>query len=210
MRGRLIHPDIAIVLPMIRFQCPTCAKTLQVDDSLAGKTGKCSGCGQQCTIPATARPIPPPIIAPAPIVVRVAARHKKRSPAAIIAVGAIVLVAICLGLIATFRRGSGPFVISMIFVATAICLGIFIWVGKNKLKSMPPEWGPINPAMICPHCQIKGQVRTTNVVRKKGVSGSKAMAAIFTGGFSLLFTGLSQEHNQTQAHCCDCNNTWDF
>jgi hypothetical protein len=95
-------------------------------------------------------------------------------------------------------------------VAVLIGLGYLIWLGDKARKSMPPDWGLVNGAMICPHCEAKGQVRTKTVIRKKGVSGSKVTAAIFTGGFSLLFTGLSQEHNQTQAHCSLCNNTWEF
>jgi hypothetical protein len=195
---------------VIRFRCPSCAKTLQVDDSLAGKTGKCPRCGQQCTIPTANVPEPPPIFDPPPFVRPTRVRPKRRSPAALIGAGAVVFMIVCLGLIAALRPGSGSFVISVIVVAVVICLGILIKVGDNKLKSLPPNWGPINLAMICPHCQTKGQVRTKSVVRKKGVSGSKATAAILTGGLSLLFIGLSQEENQTQAHCCDCNNTWEF
>jgi hypothetical protein len=125
-------------------------------------------------------------------------------------VAGVVFVAIFLGLIAALRPGSGFFIFSVIVVAAVIGLGILAKVGDDKLKLMPLDWGPVNRVMICPHCQSKGQVRTKNVARKKGVSGSKATAAILTGGLSLLFTGLSQEDNQTEAHCCNCNNTWEF
>ena len=70
--------------------------------------------------------------------------------------------------------------------------------------------GEINPQMICPHCQAHGQIRTKIVERKKGVSGAKATGAILTGGFSLLATGLSRKEHPTQAHCDNCNNTWEF
>lgn len=65
-------------------------------------------------------------------------------------------------------------------------------------------------AMICPHCQTKGSVSTTDVKRKKGISGAKATGAILTGGISLLATGLSRKEDMTQAHCQNCNCTWEF
>lgn len=70
--------------------------------------------------------------------------------------------------------------------------------------------GPINPELICPHCQIKGKVHTIPVKRKRGISGRKAVGAILTGGLSLLATGLSRKERTTQAHCDNCGSTWDF
>jgi len=72
------------------------------------------------------------------------------------------------------------------------------------------QHGPINPAMICPHCQTKGAVRTRAVTQKKGVSGGKATAAVLTGGISMLGTGLSRKENLTEAHCDNCGSTWHF
>lgn len=72
------------------------------------------------------------------------------------------------------------------------------------------RWGEINAAMVCPHCQTKGRVRTQMVIKEKGISGSKAAAGIFTGGISLVFTGLSNEVGMTQCHCDSCGNTWEF
>ena len=37
---------------VIQFKCPHCAKAFRVDDSLAGKHAKCSGCGQRIEVPA--------------------------------------------------------------------------------------------------------------------------------------------------------------
>jgi ABC-type nickel/cobalt efflux system permease component RcnA len=71
-------------------------------------------------------------------------------------------------------------------------------------------FGHTSPAMICPHCQTKGQVRTKKISQKKGVSGAKATGAILTGGVSLLATGLSRKEDATQAHCDNCNSTWYF
>ena len=72
------------------------------------------------------------------------------------------------------------------------------------------RWGPLNPALFCPHCQTKGKVHTMPVNRKRGVSGGKATGALLTGGLSLLATGLSRKEQATQAHCDNCNSTWDF
>lgn len=65
-------------------------------------------------------------------------------------------------------------------------------------------------AMVCPHCKTKGRVTTEIVKRKKGVSGGKVMGALFTGGFSLLATGLSRKETMTHARCGKCKNAWDF
>ena len=72
------------------------------------------------------------------------------------------------------------------------------------------EYGPINPSMVCPHCQTKGNIRTKSVKQKKGISGGKAVGAILTVGFSLLAVGLSRKEKMTQAHCDNCNSTWYF
>ena len=70
--------------------------------------------------------------------------------------------------------------------------------------------GPVNQAMICPHCQSKGTVRTKRVSQKKGISGAKATGALLTGGFSLLATGLSRHEGATEAYCTHCKNQWVF
>ena len=41
------------------FGCPNCGKELRVKDELAGKKGKCPGCGNTITAPAVARAVPP-------------------------------------------------------------------------------------------------------------------------------------------------------
>lgn len=70
--------------------------------------------------------------------------------------------------------------------------------------------GPIRGQMVCPHCQVAGQVRTMMIKRKKGISGGKAVGALLTGGLSILATGLSRKEKSTQAHCDNCGATWDF
>lgn len=71
-------------------------------------------------------------------------------------------------------------------------------------------YGLLNAAMICPHCNSSGRIRTMPVVNKKGVSGGKATAALLTGGVSLLAVGLSRKEKGTQARCGNCTNTWVF
>jgi hypothetical protein len=80
----------------------------------------------------------------------------------------------------------------------------------QKRAQAAAQFGPINAAMVCPHCQTKGQIRTKGITQKKGVSGGKATAAVLTGGVSLLAVGLSRKEASTQAHCDSCNNTWLF
>jgi hypothetical protein len=72
------------------------------------------------------------------------------------------------------------------------------------------EWGALNSAMVCPHCQTRGQVRSKRMSRKKGISGAKATGALLTSGLSILATGLSRKEQCTQAHCGNCGSTWDF
>jgi hypothetical protein len=71
-------------------------------------------------------------------------------------------------------------------------------------------WGKVNKKLVCTHCQARGHVRTMPVERKRGISGSKATAALLTGGLSILATGLSRKEQATQAHCDECDSTWDF
>jgi hypothetical protein len=102
-----------------------------------------------------------------------------------------------------------------IFCIVVVVLAVFV-VNKTKLgkqrqfDAMSPEaratlnlaktkaalaqaHGALNPVMICPHCQLRGEVRTKAVVKKKGVGGAKATAAVFTAGISMVATGLSRK-----------------
>ena len=81
---------------------------------------------------------------------------------------------------------------------------------RRRVASETYNYGNVNPAMICPHCNTRGKIRTKSVVNKRGVSGGKATAAVLTGGVSLLATGLSRKEQATQAWCGACRNTWSF
>jgi hypothetical protein len=65
-----------------------------------------------------------------------------------------------------------------------------------------------NPELICPHCGVKGQVRTRSVRQKKGISGGKAVGAVLTCGVSILATGLSRKEDMTRANCENCDSVW--
>lgn len=117
----------------------------------------------------------------------------------------------------------------VLLMAVAVVIYAIYWI--SNLKPADPEevkkqreafteqrekqkkieaYGYISPAMICPHCQTKGQISTKPVKRKKGVSGAKVTGALLTFGVSMLATGLSRKEGLTQAHCGNCGSTWDF
>lgn len=77
-------------------------------------------------------------------------------------------------------------------------------------NSLRWQFGPISPQIICSQCQTRGTVRTKPAEKKVGISGGKATAALLTGGFSMLATGLSRKESYTQAHCGNCDSTWSF
>ena len=64
--------------------------------------------------------------------------------------------------------------------------------------------------LVCPHCQVKGGVRTLRGKGKKGISGGKATAAALTMGLTIGVTGLSRKQMMTRAKCANCGVTWDF
>ncbi len=97
-------------------------------------------------------------------------------------------------------------IILLLIVMIPLAAGIV-----SGLTATPDKtYGPINPQMVCPHCNTTGRVRTKTLIQKKGISGGKATATILTGGLSLLVTGLSRRERKTQGHCTHCNNTWVF
>jgi hypothetical protein len=81
---------------------------------------------------------------------------------------------------------------------------------RQREQQAQLQYGPINPQVICPHCQTRGTVRTIPIKKKTGISGGKATAAFLTGGVSLLATGLSRKEAFTQAHCGNCNSVWSY
>ena len=77
---------------------------------------------------------------------------------------------------------------------------------KSSAAKPPDKSGAAQ--MVCPHCQVRGQVHTKRVKVKRGISGGKATGAVLTAGFSILATGLSRKEAATQATCNNCRVTW--
>ena len=118
-------------------------------------------------------------------------------------------------------------VVAFVLIAAGISAAIIIDVMKRsrlqqlaqddpqvreelRQSAAEEEWGPLNSQLVCPHCQVRGTVRTKMVREKKGVSGAKATGAVLTAGLSVLATGLSRHETATQAHCDNCTSTWVF
>jgi hypothetical protein len=107
--------------------------------------------------------------------------------------------------------------IIIIVLVLIVVLIIVLVIEQNKKENMSfaeradLELGLLNPKLICPHCQTTGEIRTKPIVKKGGIDGSKAAAAVVTGGWSVLATGLAlKESSHTQAHCMNCGSTWQF
>ncbi len=104
----------------------------------------------------------------------------------------------------------GSYILFSIILALVVVAMILMETGKPQKGIIREQYGHINHQMTCPHCQMKGKIRTKAIKQKKGISGGKATAAIFTGGVSLLATGLSRKEEVTQAYCNNCSNKWYF
>jgi len=86
----------------------------------------------------------------------------------------------------------------------------FANASEKLATTLGPPPGSGDVAMVCPHCQSRGTVKTKSVKQKKGISGGKATAALLTGGVSLLATGLSRKEKLTQARCTKCGASLEF
>jgi hypothetical protein len=81
---------------------------------------------------------------------------------------------------------------------------------KSQDDAASRYYGPINEYLVCPHCQMRGHVRCKHITARRGVSGTKAAAALLTGGASLLTFGLSRKEGATRARCGNCQSEWTF
>lgn len=81
-------------------------------------------------------------------------------------------------------------------------------VDKGETFGMLWEHGPVEEALICPHCAEKGKVHVKPTRIKAGLSGGKAIAGLMTGGASLLLTGLSRKEWVREAWCRNCKTKW--
>src|SRR5262245_39701343 len=58
---------------MIHFQCPACGAPFEVDDRLAGRVGRCKGCGGRTKVPSAGSAQPAAAAPPRPKAMAVAA-----------------------------------------------------------------------------------------------------------------------------------------
>jgi hypothetical protein len=95
-------------------------------------------------------------------------------------------------------------------VFALILMVAMIWLLIRLLSNLSPAdiYGPVNPAIPCPHCQQTNCVRTQRQTVKTGISGAKATGAVLTGGMSVLATGLSKKQPVIKAHCDSCQMDW--
>jgi DNA-directed RNA polymerase subunit RPC12/RpoP len=90
-------------------------------------------------------------------------------------------------------------------------LAVIIWMTVPSSRSSSRSMSEYNsPEIVCPHCHKRGMVNTKPVLAKKGIDGTKAAAALLTGGLSLPLAGLSRREKLTEAHCGNCGSTWTF
>jgi len=92
----------------------------------------------------------------------------------------------------------------LIFLIVCVAIGAFLAVSRMRAEAARPP----SPQIVCPHCQVKGQVVAHPVVTKDGISGAKATGAILTGGASMLGTGLSRKSAKTRMVCGNCGTAW--
>ena len=98
--------------------------------------------------------------------------------------------------------------VTLITIVVFVAFVLFLSYCSQIEVTPEMEFGEINAAMVCPHCQEKGQVRNKPLTQKSGISGGKATAALLTGGASLVAVGLSRKIENTQLRCDNCTITW--
>ena len=69
---------------------------------------------------------------------------------------------------------------------------------------------PVNPEIVCPMCGEKGGVRAHRRKAKKGFSTGKIMGGLFTGGISLLATGIAKKDWIYKCYCEKCGMEYDM
>ena len=87
---------------------------------------------------------------------------------------------------------------------------------KEPRQKAEPAKEDQTAKIVCPQCQVAGQVSTKRIKAKVGVSGGKATGAVLTGGVSVLATGLSRKKEVSRATLASDGNlrlrkerTWD-
>lgn len=90
-----------------------------------------------------------------------------------------------------------------------VWLGFAIGIALVVLYKVMEHRAPPSPDIVCPHCRAQGTVKVSQVRRKQGLSGGKVTGAVFTGGVSMLATGLSRKTAVNHMRCLNCRVQWD-
>ena len=94
-------------------------------------------------------------------------------------------------------------------VLVVLGLAAFGYVAVRVSKWQDQEANKGSAKIVCPHCQTQGSVTIKMLTRGKGISGGKATGALFTGGASMLATGLSKNVPTRHLTCGNCAMEWD-
>lgn len=151
----------------------------------------------------------PPACPPLPVAATPAPATEVRQSRGIrvSAVLAVLLLAFgCYELATTTDKTAG-------WVAVAVAFLMAASLSPKKPASASPSLldrlAGLRPKVVCKHCGTAGQVFVNRVERKRGISGGKAAGALFTGGLSLLATGLSRKEAVSSMRCKNCGMKWD-
>lgn len=75
-----------------------------------------------------------------------------------------------------------------------------LFLSEEKKKKRADFYGDVNPALVCPHCQTKGFVRSVRVEKTKTV----------TQLGHVLPSAMISDGRVTMATCDNCSSKWAF
>lgn len=110
---------------------------------------------------------------------------------------------------ALFLGGLVALVAGILLVWVPLVLAGLVAGAAGAIMTQKAQEAKPNESIVCKFCQTKGTVHTGARVRKQGISGGKATGALFTGGLSMLVTGLSRKQQVTHLWCDECGMAWD-
>lgn len=93
-------------------------------------------------------------------------------------------------------------------VAVGVVIGVVVVLWLSFSPGLRKQRAEQAARIVCPYCQTQGSVSVQNVRRKVGISGGKATGAVFTGGLSVLATGLSRKESGQRLACRNCGVQW--
>ena len=81
--------------------------------------------------------------------------------------------------------------------------------GKKRINAMSPSerntliYGPVNATLVCPHCQIRGNVHVKKIMKVITSTGK-------IGGILKTNMENTTKNLVTQHHCEQCTSTWEI